>query len=40
MLTEMKEVLSRCSETLIEDALGVAAVFSLLIGALYLPHLV
>nr|CAA57536.1 unnamed protein product [Cereibacter sphaeroides] len=36
----MKEVLSRCSETLIEDALGVAAVFSLLIAALYLPHLV
>ncbi|WP_011908199.1 hypothetical protein [Cereibacter azotoformans] len=38
MLTEMKDILSRCSDTLIEDALGVATVFSVLIAALYLPH--
>ncbi|MGP3696278.1 hypothetical protein [Rhodobacter sp. NSM] len=40
MLTELKDILSRCSDTLIEDALGAATVFSLLIAALYLPHLV
>ncbi|SNX67590.1 hypothetical protein SAMN05878503_101227 [Cereibacter ovatus] len=40
MLTELKDILIRCSDTLIEDALGVTALFLLLGAALYLPHLV
>lgn len=37
MMTELKALLTRSSATLLEDAVGVASLFSLLIAALYLP---
>ena len=40
MLKEVKDVFARSSATLIEDALGVVSLFSLLIAGLYLPGLV
>ncbi|MGB8811987.1 MAG: hypothetical protein WCC57_02275 [Paracoccaceae bacterium] len=40
MLNELKSILSRSSDTLIEDALGVVSLFTLLIAGLYLPGLV
>ncbi|MDT8855399.1 hypothetical protein RNZ50_10325 [Paracoccaceae bacterium Fryx2] len=40
MIREIKTVLTRSRATLIEDALGVASLFSLLIAGLYLPALV
>lgn len=36
MLTEIKAIVSRSRETLIEDSIGVASLFSLLIVGLYL----
>ena len=40
MLNEMKAVLNRSADTLLEDAVGVASLFCLLIAALCLPGLV
>ncbi len=40
MLNEIKAVLNRSADTLVEDTVGVASLFSLLIAALYLPGLV
>lgn len=40
MLKEVKAVLARSSATMIEDALGVASLFTLLVAGLYLPALV
>ncbi|EEW24350.1 hypothetical protein [Rhodobacter ferrooxidans] len=40
MLTQIKAILARSQGTLIEDAIGVASLFSLLIVGLYLPALV
>ncbi|MCR8725703.1 hypothetical protein [Frigidibacter sp. ROC022] len=39
MLTELKALVARSSETLLEDALGVAALAVMLFGALHLPGL-
>jgi hypothetical protein len=39
MIAEIKDVVARSSETLIEDALGVASLFALLIAGLVLPAL-
>ena len=36
MLTEIKAILNRSHETLIEDSVGVLSLFSLLIAGLYL----
>jgi hypothetical protein len=36
MLTEIKDLLSRSRATMIEDSLGVLALFSLLFAGLYL----
>lgn len=36
MLTELKAILSRSRDTLIEDSIGVVSLFSLLIAGLYL----
>ena len=38
MLKEVKTVLARSSQTMIEDALGVVTLFALLIAGLNLPH--
>lgn len=40
MLTELKSVLSRSSDTLLQDAAGAFALVVLLLVALYLPSLV
>jgi hypothetical protein len=40
MLKEIKAVLVRSPDTLIEDALGVFSLFTLLMAGLYLPSLV
>ena len=40
MLQDIKAVLARSSETMIEDAIGVVSLFSLLIVGLYLPGLI
>lgn len=40
MLNDLKSILSRSSDTLLEDALGVVSLFTLLIAGLYLPSLV
>lgn len=40
MLNEVRSVLSRSSDTLIEDALGVISLFVLLVAGLCLPGLV
>lgn len=40
MLADIKSVLHRSSDTLIEDALGTISLFSLLIAGLYLPGLI
>jgi hypothetical protein len=40
MFTEIKAVLSRSSTTMIEDALGVASLFTMLVACLCLPGLV
>ncbi|MDQ1847730.1 hypothetical protein Q9299_05455 [Gemmobacter fulvus] len=40
MLKEIKAVLARSSDTLLEDALGVVSLFTLLVAGLYLPGLV
>lgn len=39
MLQDIKAVLARSSDTMIEDAVGVVSLFSLLIVGLYLPGL-
>lgn len=39
MLQDIKAVLARSSDTMIEDAIGVVSLFSLLIVGLYLPGL-
>jgi hypothetical protein len=36
MLTEIKDILTRSRDTLIEDSIGVLSLFSLLIAGLYL----
>jgi hypothetical protein len=36
MLTEIKAILSRSRDTVIEDSIGVVSLFSLLIAGLYL----
>jgi hypothetical protein len=36
MLTEIKAILSRSRDTVIEDSIGVISLFSLLIAGLYL----
>ena len=36
MLTEIKDILTRSRETIIEDSIGVISLFSLLIFGLYL----
>jgi hypothetical protein len=36
MLTEIKAILSRARDTVIEDSIGVVSLFSLLIAGLYL----
>ena len=38
MLKEVKTVLARSSQTMIEDALGVVTLFALLIAGLNLPQ--
>ena len=40
MFAEIKAVLARSSETLIEDAAGVAALTVMLVVGLYLPGLI
>lgn len=40
MLTEIQAVLSRSSATLVEDSLGVLALFAVLLTALAVPGLV
>lgn len=40
MMTEIKAVIARSAPTMIEDAVGVAALFVLLIAGLSLPGLV
>ena len=40
MLNDLKSILSRSSDTLLEDALGVASLFTLLVAGLYLPNLI
>ncbi len=40
MLQDIKAVLARSSDTMIEDAIGVVSLFSLLIVGLYLPGLI
>ncbi|MDP4032591.1 MAG: hypothetical protein Q8P60_07065 [Pseudorhodobacter sp.] len=39
MLKETRTTLSRASDTLLADALGVVSLFALLIAGLYLPGL-
>lgn len=36
MLTEIKDILSRSRDTVIEDSIGVISLFTLLIAGLYL----
>jgi len=40
MLNDLKSILSRSSDTLLEDALGVVSLFTLLVAGLYLPNLI
>ena len=40
MFHEIKTVLTRSSDTLIEDSVGVISLFLLLIAGLYLPGLI
>lgn len=37
MISEVRAVLARSRKTMLEDALGVAALFALLVGGLHLP---
>jgi hypothetical protein len=40
MIAELKAVATRSSDTLVEDAIGVAALFALLFAGLFLPALI